>query len=343
MQDKWLITGGCGFVGSNLAAALLERGYRVVVVDNLSRQGSERNLEWLRSQRGDCRFCPADTRNRDDVDEVLLRHGKDLAAVAHLAGQVAMTTSIERPRLDFEVNVGGAINVLEAVRLHAPNAAILFSSTNKVYGALHRLRCEEDKTRYTLPDYPEGLDESIPLDFQSPYGCSKGSADQYMIDYHRMFGLKTVVFRHSTVYGGRQFATYDQGWIGWFCQKALEMADADAPPFTISGNGKQVRDVLHAKDIVRCYMDAAANIDLCAGQAYNIGGGMRNSLSLLELFAILEKMTGNRMRYSNLPWRVSDQRIFVANNAKALRDFGFEPQVGKDQGLENTIEWVRAQ
>lgn len=338
---RWLITGGCGFVGANLAAALLSAGHEVVVADNLFRPGSERNLEWLRSLGGKTRYHPADVRNREDVEHLFATYGENLFAVAHLAGQVAMTTSLDRPRLDFETNAGGTVNVLEAVRRFAPQAAVLFSSTNKVYGDLSSLRCEERETRYVLPDHPFGLDESLPLDFHSPYSCSKGAADQYMLDYHRMFDLKTVVFRHSSIYGARQFATYDQGWIGWFCQKAVEMADPAAPPFTISGDGKQVRDVLHADDIVRCYLDAAARIDRCAGQAYNIGGGMENSLSLLELFQLLEKMTGNRMRYRSLPWRKSDQKVFVADITKARRDFGFEPQVDKETGLARMLEWVR--
>lgn len=342
MPRKWIITGGCGFVGSNLAAALLERGSEVVVVDNLFRHGSALNLEWLRSLGGRLTYAPGDTRLRDDVEAVFSVHGKGLAGVAHLAGQVAMTTSIERPRLDFETNALGAINVLEAVRRFAPEVPVLFSSTNKVYGDLARFRCVETATRHTLPDYPEGIDESMPLDFHSPYGCSKGAADQYMLDYHRIFGLKTVVFRHSSIYGGRQHATYDQGWIGWFCRKALEMADPGARPFTISGDGKQVRDVLHADDIVRCYLLAAEHMDRCSGEAYNIGGGMGNSLSLLELFAWLEEATGNRMRYTKLPWRVSDQKVFVADNRKACRDFGFTHTVSKHEGLRRMLDWVRS-
>jgi len=219
---------------------------------------------------------------------------------------------------------------------------VLYSSTNKVYGDLESVRRSEESTRYVLPDHPDGIDESLPLDFHSPYGCSKGAADQYMRDYHRMFGLRTVVFRHSSIYGGRQFATFDQGWIGWFCAKAVEMEDPSAPPFTISGNGKQVRDVLHADDIVRCYLEAAENIERCAGQAYNIGGGVENSLSLLELFEHLEERTGNRMRYVMQPWRPSDQKVFVADTGKAKRDFGFEPRVGKEEGLARMLDWVRS-
>jgi CDP-paratose 2-epimerase len=342
MTRKWIITGGCGFVGSNLAAALLEGGDEVVVLDSLFCRGSERNLEWLRSLGGRFQYQYTDTRNREDMEAVFADHGEGLFAVAHLAGQVAMTTSLERPRLDFETNALGALNVLEAVRKYAPGAVVLFSSTNKVYGDLPYIRCEERDTRYVLPDWPNGLDESISLDFQSPYGCSKGAADQYMLDYHRMFGLKTIVFRHSSIYGGRQFSTYDQGWIGWFCGKAIEMEEPAAHPFTISGDGKQVRDVLHADDIVRCYLLAAEQIKECAGKAYNIGGGMGNSLSLLELFAMLEKMTGNRMKYVRLPWRVSDQKVFVADNSKARRDFGFEPQITKEEGLSRMLTWVRS-
>jgi len=342
MEKSWIVTGGCGFVGSNLAAALLEKGCEVIVADNLYREGSARNLEWLRGLGGKFRFVPTDMRKADDVEHLFRRRDGGVGRVAHLAGQVAMTTSIERPRLDFETNALGTLNLLEAARRYAPDAVVLYSSTNKVYGDLESVRRSEESTRYVLPDHPDGIDESLPLDFHSPYGCSKGAADQYMRDYHRMFGLRTVVFRHSSIYGGRQFATFDQGWIGWFCAKAVEMEDPSAPPFTISGNGKQVRDVLHADDIVRCYLEAAENIERCAGQAYNIGGGVENSLSLLELFEHLEERTGNRMRYVMQPWRPSDQKVFVADTAKAKRDFGFEPQVGKEEGLARMLDWVRS-
>ncbi len=350
MADKWIVTGGCGFIGSNLSAALLEDGIDVVVLDTLVRLGSDENLAWLREKArrpgaGKLLHLKADTRSRTDVDDAFRRHGEGACAVAHLAGQVAMTTSIERPRHDFEVNALGAMNVLEAVREQAPGAVAMFSSTNKVYGDLARHRHLEAPTRWTLPDHPRGLDEGVPLDFQSPYGCSKGAADQYFLDYHRIFGLRTIVFRHSSIYGGRQYATYDQGWVGWFCGEVLRQrreAAAGGPPkpFTISGDGKQVRDLLHADDLVTCYRRAAAAAARCVGQAFNIGGGMENSLSLLELFGELARLTGQEAAYERLPWRASDQRVFVADSAKAKAAFGWEPRVSRAQGLARMLSWV---
>ncbi len=352
MSERWIITGGCGFVGSNLGAALLDEGMSVVAVDNLARIGSAENLAWLREKAGrpgagEFTHHPVDTRIAGDVEHVFATYGSSVTSVAHLAGQVAMTTSIERPRHDFDVNALGALNVLEAARAHAPRAALLFSSTNKVYGDLRQLRHTEGATRWALPDHPHGLDETIPLEFHSPYGCSKGTADQYFLDYHRTYGLKTVVFRHSSMYGGRQFATYDQGWVGWFCQQALrQKAEQDAgkepTPFTISGDGKQVRDLLFADDLVRCYRQAGAAIDRIAGRAFNIGGGLANSLSLLELFDLLKRQLGVVLRFERLPRRASDQRVFVADTREAGRAFGWEPKVGFEVGIARTVEWLRS-
>lgn len=353
-MSKWLVTGGCGFLGSNLVAALLDDGVEVVALDNLFRHGSEQNLAWLRQRAarpgaGRFTFVQADTRTRTDVDDAFEKHAAGLDAVAHLAGQVAMTTSIERPRLDFETNALGALNVLEAIRRFAPQAITLFSSTNKVYGGLTHLEHVETATRWTIPAAPNGLDEATPLAFESPYGCSKGAADQYFLDYHRIYGLKTIVFRHSSIYGGRQFATFDQGWVGWFCQQVLRQkkeaqAGREPEPFTIAGDGKQVRDLLHGEDIVRCYRSAfeAARRDPqgVVGEAYNIGGGQPNSLSLLELFDELEALTGQKARFTRLAPRQSDQRLFVADIAKAKARFGFEPRVGKREGLKRMLRWI---
>ncbi len=352
MAEKWIVTGGCGFVGSNLAAALVDDGVDVVVLDTLVRVGSSENLAWLeekarREGAGRLVHLRADTRSRTDVDDAFRRHAKGVTAVAHLAGQVAMTTSIERPRYDFEVNALGALNVLEAIREHAPGAVAMFSSTNKVYGDLAQYRHVETATRWTLPDHPRGLDERVPLDFHSPYGCSKGAADQYFLDYHRIFGLRTLVFRHSSIYGGRQYATYDQGWVGWFCAEVLRQkgeASSGGPvkAFTISGDGKQVRDLLHADDLVTCYRSAASAAERCTGQAFNVGGGIENSLSLLELFAELRALTGQEPTFERLPWRVSDQKVFVADCARAETTFGWKPRVAKEQGLARMLEWVEA-
>ncbi|MBZ2178156.1 MAG: NAD-dependent epimerase/dehydratase family protein [Acidobacteriota bacterium] len=335
---NWLITGGCGFVGSNLADHLLEAGHEVAVLDNLSRYGSSNNLEWLRSRHSGFGYFGEDVRNAAAVARVVKELQPD--AVAHLAGQVAATTSLENPRLDFEINAGGTFNVLDAVRLGRPEAIVLYSSTNKVYGSLEYLRSELSGKRYVLPDYPAGLDESVAVDPTTPYGCSKAAADQYVKDYFRMYGIRTVVFRHSSMYGGRQFATFDQGWVGWFCQQALRMRDAGAAPFTIAGDGMQVRDLLHSRDLIRCYTQAVRHIDRAAGEVFNIGGGWENSLSLLELFAHLEASVGVRMRFEKTPWRIADQKVFIAGCGKAKDIIQWSPEVSYRDGLEQAIEWA---
>lgn len=334
---SYLITGGCGFVGSNLAAHLIRQSEEVIVFDNLSRVGASANLEWLHSL-GKFEFVHGDTRDPFALVPKLERRG--VRAVFHLAGQVAMTTSMQSPRSDFEINVLGSINLLEAVRRHCPETIVVYASSNKVYGGLAQLNLVEQATRYTPASGGTGVDESAGLEFHTPYGCSKGAADQYMLDYARCFGLKTVVFRHSTIYGGRQYSTFDQGWVGWFCRQAIELQrHPQREPFTICGDGKQVRDLLHASDVVRCYLAAVENAAAACGQAFNIGGGMDNSLSLLELFAILEKRFGIQMRYQSLPWRLSDQRFFVADNGKAQRLLRWEPVITKEAGIEDMIQW----
>lgn len=334
---KLLVTGGCGFLGSNLAAHALSRGDDLVVFDDLSRVGSVENLRWLQDQ-GAFRFRHGDVRNANDVSRVVTEFGPE--CVFHVAGQVAMTTSLEDPRRDFEINALGTFNILESVRVHAPRAGVIYSSTNKVYGDLEQYTYQEAATRYLCPDRPQGFDEATPLDFQSPYGCSKGAADQYMLDYARMFGLRTAVLRHSSMYGGRQFATYDQGWIGWFCLQALRaQREPRADPLTISGNGKQVRDVLHADDMVRLYFTLSARLDDVAGQAFNTGGGMGNSLSLLELFDYFEKELGIRLQYSTLPSRPGDQKVFVADISKLARIATWAPQIAHTEGIRRMLEW----
>lgn len=334
---KLLITGGCGFLGSNLAAHAIEQGIDLVVFDNLSRFGAVANLQWLQS-KGSFKFVHGDIRNSNDVSRIVKELKPD--AVYHLAGQVAMTTSIANTRMDFEVNALGSFNVLEAVRDHSPNACVLYSSTNKVYGDLEQFNYEETPTRYSCTSKPNGFDETVPLDFHSPYGCSKGSADQYMLDFHRIFGLRTVVFRHSSMYGGRQFATADQGWVGWFCEQAVQTQQNSNHRFTISGTGKQVRDVLHAEDMISLYYAATSKIDSAAGQAFNIGGGMPNSLSLLELFNMLEQITNTKMNFDRLPPRESDQRVFVADLAKAQQVLQWAPGVSAFEGVSKMVDWI---
>ena len=337
-MTKLLINGGCGFLGSNLASYGIANGYDVTVFDNLSRLGSSKNLDWLRTL-GDVKFIAGDTRVKNDVETVIKNGQYD--AVFHLAGQVAMTTSIENPYKDFETNAMGALNLLDSIRKYSPHTAVFFSSTNKVYGDLEQYTYDETDTRYVCREFPDGFDESVPLDFRSPYGCSKGAADQYMLDYSRIFGVKATVFRHSSMYGSRQYATFDQGWVGWFVAKALEKRDnPSCKPFTISGNGKQVRDILHADDMISLYYSSLENTDKVYGQAYNIGGSMAQSLSLLELFAMLDDKLGIHMEYEQLAPRISDQKVFVADIAKISSRTGWQPKVTADEGISKMLEWV---
>ena len=335
---KLLVTGGCGFLGANLADDAMRRGIDVAILDNLSRTGSEKNRAWLEA-RGRHEFIHADVRHAKIVSDFVKRLQPD--AIFHLAGQVAMTTSLADPRADFEINALGTLNVLEAVRAHAPECAVLYSSTNKVYGDLEQFRYAEGPTRWSCLDRQNGFDEQTPLSFASPYGCSKGAADQYALDYARMFGLRTVVFRHSSMYGGRQFATFDQGWIGWFCGEAVRAAQGRSEPITIAGSGKQVRDVLHADDMISLYFAAVEHIAEARGQAFNVGGGMANSLSLLELFAMLEEIAGTKLNITHGEARVSDQRVFVADLAKARRLLRWAPRVNARDGIRRMVEWTR--
>ena len=336
---KYLITGGCGFVGSNLAAEVLSRNEELIVFDNLFRFGSSKNLDWLKS-KGDFKFYPFDIRNLNDVETVIKNEKPDV--VFHLAGQVAMTTSVENPRLDFETNVIGTFNVLDSIRKYSPETIIFYSSSNKVYGDFSYVKFDEESLRYSCKEFANGFNERTILNFQSPYGCSKGAADQYLLDYFRMYGVKTVVFRHSSMFGGNQHATEDQGWLGWFCQKALnQQSSKEKLAFTISGNGKQVRDVLYSDDLISCYFSALDNIEVAKGNVYNIGGGIGNSLSILELFYLLEKELKIELNYVVLPERKSDQKFFVADITKAQNDFGWQPKVSKEDGVLRMLEWLK--
>jgi CDP-paratose 2-epimerase len=336
-MKKYLITGGCGFVGSNIAYRLLQSGENVSLFDNLARKGSLENLEWLQGV-GEVRFFKGDVADQDEIRNVIRKVKPDV--IFHLAGQVAMTTSVSNPFRDFQTNVLGSVNLLESVRLENLDASILYSSSNKVYGGLSNVTLEEGELRYNAPGEPHGIAEDSHLDFRTPYGCSKGAADQYFLEYARTYGLKTVVFRHSTIYGGRQHSTYDQGWVGWFCKQALEQKNnPTVEPFTISGNGKQVRDLLYVDDAVECYLSAAKHIDKVSGEAFNIGGGIANSSSLLELFQELEKILGISIKYTRKEWRHEDQRFFVADCRKINSVIGWRPKVSKAEGILRTLEW----
>ena len=337
-MKHYLVTGGCGFVGSNIGRRLLENGSRVTLFDNLSRKGSSENLEWLRGC-GDLGFIAGDVADREQISNAIRETRPDV--IFHLAGQVAMTTSVENPMRDFQTNVVGSVNLLEAVRKECPGTSVLYSSSNKVYGALAGVTLREEEFRYVAPDAPTGIGEDAPLDFRTPYGCSKGAADQYVLEYARTYGLRTAVFRHSTIYGGRQHSTYDQGWVGWFCQQALDQKNnPSTEPFNISGNGKQVRDLLYVDDAVNCYLAAAEQIDKVSGNAFNIGGGIANSSSLLELFQELEKLLGIRLNFTRKEWRHEDQRFFVADCAKVSAATGWCPRISRQEGIRRTLEWV---
>lgn len=334
MSQTILITGGAGFIGSNLADRFLQQGRKVIAFDNFSRYGAVHNTEWLRSNHGDAfSVIRGDVR---DPGKEFQRAVEKADVVLHLAAQVAVTTSVTDPRTDFEINALGTFNVLEAVRQSRSRPIVLYSSTNKVYGKMQNVETLERNGAYAYKDLPFGIDESYPLDFYSPYGCSKGAGDQYVLDYARLYGLRTVVFRQSCIYGPRQFGIEDQGWIAWFT-----IASMQNMPVTIFGDGKQVRDVLYIGDLAAAFDGAIRNIEHTAGQVYNIGGGPGNVLSLLQLVKILNRELPRPVRYSFDQWRPGDQHVFISDIRKAQRDFGWTPQVGVNQGVTELIKWTR--
>ena len=336
---KILISGAAGFIGGHAAARYLSRGAAVVGFDNLSRRGNVENLTWLTAEAakdaGSFRFEHVDIRNESDVLGLFERHG-DVDVVIHLAGQVAVTTSFLNPRMDFEANALGTLNLLEATRMYAPGAVFLFASTNKVYGGMEQIRVERQGDRYAYADYPAGIPETAPLDFHSPYGCSKGTADQYVRDYARMYNLKTVVFRQSCIYGTRQFGVEDQGWIAWFT-----IARLLGKPITVYGDGMQVRDVLWVEDLLDLYQAAIDRIDVAKGRVFNAGGGAGNTLSLLELLDLLDGPFGKAPPVPHADWRPGDQRVFVADVTKAKQVLGWHPKVTPAQGVARLAEWAK--
>jgi len=332
-MSHYVITGGAGFIGSNLADYYLSRQKRVIIVDNFSRPGSEKNLLWLKSRhRKRLKVIAADIRN-GDLELRSAVEGAD--AVFHLAAQVAVTTSVTDPREDFEINAQGTFNVLEAVRHSASQPIFLYSSTNKVYGKMADLGIVERGGRYAYDQMSEGISERRPLDPYSPYGCSKCAGDQYVLDYARIYGLKTVVFRQSCIYGPRQFGMEDQGWLAWFSIRAFQQK-----PVTIYGDGKQVRDVLYVRDLVEAYDAAVRNIGTTAGRAYNVGGGPCNTLSLLELVELLNRRFSRPLECSFEGWRPGDQPVFVSDISRAHQDFGWYPGTGVRKGLGLLLEWI---
>ncbi|RME12423.1 MAG: SDR family NAD(P)-dependent oxidoreductase [Ardenticatenia bacterium] len=332
-----LVTGGAGFIGSNLVARLLQQGHDVVVYDNLSRSGCDANVAWL----NEIAAASAGTLHlvRGDVAdfESLQRAAEGAQRIYHLAGQVAVTTSVKDPRADFEANALGTFNVLEAARLVADNPIVLYSSTNKVYGGMEDVGVVEEATRYRYAHLPFGVPETQPLDFHSPYGCSKGAGDQYVRDYHRIYGIRSVVMRQSCIYGYRQFGIEDQGWVAWFIIAALK-----GRPITIYGDGKQVRDVLFIDDLLDAYDAAVAHIDRTAGNVYNIGGGPENTMSIWAEFGpLLERLLGRTIPVTYADWRPGDQRVYISDIRKAERDFGWRPKIGVEEGVTRLFHWVR--
>ena len=330
---KHLVIGGAGFIGSNLANTLLKSGDSVTILDNLSREGSKKNLDWLQTQYPNLEFIKADI----VTDQEILNNAvKSADRIYHLAAQVAVTSSVLNPRHDFEINALGTLNVLEALRLYNPKAVLIFASTNKVYGNLDNLEIEETESRYKLKNI-DGVSELQPLDFHSPYGCSKGSGDQYVRDYGRIYDLNTIVFRQSCIYGPRQFGVEDQGWVAWFI-----IALMTQKPITIYGDGKQVRDLLYVSDLIRAYQMAADNIEKTRGQVFNLGGGPDNSISIyFDFKKLLEKLFGKNLSPPFLPARPGDQKIYISDISKAKKYFNWEPKIDVENGLENLYLWVK--
>ena len=330
-----LITGGAGFIATNVADRLLRDGWRVRIFDNLSRQGVEQNVRWLVSQHGPL----VDTRIADVRDRAALTSAlSGVDRVYHFAAQVAVTTSLIDPIADFEVNARGTLNLLEAMRVMETRPSLLFTSTNKVYGHLDDLPLVRLGRRYQPSDAVlagEGISEDRPLDFHSPYGCSKGAADQYILDYARTFDLPACVFRMSCIYGPHQFGTEDQGWVAHFLIQALRGAS-----LTLYGDGLQVRDVLFVEDLVDAMDRAHAQIDRTAGHAFNIGGGPRNTTSLLELLDLIAALTGTCPAFDVEPWRTADQRYYVSNPAKFERLTGWRPRTSVHDGIRHLRDWL---
>lgn len=329
------VLGGAGFIGSNLADSFLHDGWRVRIIDNLSRPGVERNLAWLRANHGDrVEAATIDVRNADAIHDSLA----DVSAVFHFAAQVAVTTSLDDPRADFQVNAEGTLNVLEAVRATGRRVPVIFASTNKVYGCLDDVAMSEFGDRWAPSDATlrnHGIAESRPLDFKTPYGCSKGVADQYVLDYAHSYGMPTAVLRMSCIYGPRQFGTEDQGWVAHFLIRALR-----GEPITIYGDGKQVRDVLHVADAVAAYRSLLEDIERVKGRAFNLGGGARNAVSLAAMLREIGRLTGRDVAVERGAMRTGDQLWFVADTRALSDSVGWSQTIGWRDGLADLARWL---
>jgi len=335
MSRHFVVTGGAGFIGSNYVHRLISRGEEVTIFDNLSRAGARLNLDWLRESFGKDSFelLVGDTRDSQAVLQAV--QGADV--VIHLAGQVAVTTSVTNPREDFENNALGTFNVLEAARASRQNPVVLYASTNKVYGGMEQVGVLEEETRYRYTHLPYGVPETQPLDFHSPYGCSKGCGDQYVRDYYRIYGLPTVVLRQSCIYGIRQFGIEDQGWLAW-----MAIAAVTGQQISIYGDGKQVRDVLFVEDLLDAYDACLQKINVTAGQVYNIGGGPENTISVWREFEpLLEEAIGHSLVVQWGDWRPGDQRVYISDIRKAEHELGWKPHYNVQRGVQLLVDWVK--
>ncbi len=338
MTDQHIfITGGAGFIGCNSADHFLRQGHRVTIFDNMTRRGGRANLDWLFAEHGSerLRFVRGDIRDFEPLSAAIGQDDRP-DVVLHLAGQVAVTQSVTNPREDFEINALGTFNVLECVRQLCPEAAVLYASTNKVYGGMENVEIVPLDTRYAYANYPAGIPETFPLDFHSPYGCSKGTGDQYTRDYARIYGLKTLVLRQSCIYGPRQFGVEDQGWVAHFVIAAVMER-----PINIYGDGKQVRDLLHVSDLIRAYEMGIEQIDSVKGEVFNLGGGPENTLSVWAEFGpMLEELARRPITATYGEWRPGDQYVFIADIRRAAERLGWRPQVAPIDGIAALYNWV---
>jgi CDP-paratose 2-epimerase len=329
---KYLIVGGAGFIGTNFADSLLTRQDEVIIFDNYSRVGSLENILYLKNKYSKVQFIQGDIR----VDfHKLTELAEKVDFVFHLAGQVAVTTSVYNPREDFEINALGTFNVLEAIRISKRRPTMLYASTNKVYGGMEDLAVIEGDDQFVYEDLEHGVNESWPLDFHSPYGCSKGAGDQYVRDYSRIYGLNTVVLRQSCIYGPRQFGVEDQGWVAWFAIAAIINKK-----ITIFGTGKQVRDILFVGDLFNAWDLASKNINSTNGKIYNIGGGIRNTISLINLIEYLEKILDKKINFSYDSERPGDQPVFISDIRLSAHDFNWAPNVDVNSGIHILVNWI---
>ena len=336
MPLNYFITGGAGFIGSNYVQRLLKRGEKVTIYDNLSRAGAPRNLAWLKETFGESAFklFVGDVRDAG----LLAIAAREADVIIHLAAQVAVTTSVVKPREDFEINAGGTFNVLEAARLNERKPVVIYASTNKVYGGMDDVRVVEKATRWEYENLPFGASETQPLDFHSPYGCSKGTGDQYVRDYSRIYDLPTVVMRQSCIYGPRQFGVEDQGWVAW-----MVIAAVTGRPLSIYGDGKQIRDLLHVEDLLDAYDAVLKKKDSVKGEVFNLGGGPQNTLSIWTEFGpLLEKLLGKPIPVARGDWRPGDQKVFVADIRKAEKILGWKPKINVENGVKLLFDWVSA-